>query len=181
MLRRENYLVRVLLAVIIMLTMAVSFLTDIAKAKDQSELLDEGLATNRAEQDDINVPILRNHGTADYYGYNEDQSTPGEFLTGDELSVYAIYNCFDEKPQTMIVAIYEKNNVLVNYKMCDGEIFNDSGTTEIDFRIKLRIPTGTSRYAYYQIFFWDSQTYVPIRKAKLYDFAYQTVNWIDWE
>jgi hypothetical protein len=87
MLGRMNYLLRVLLAVVIMMTMTFSFLTDIANAKDKTECFNEGLVTNRAEQDVISVPILSNYGRVDYNGYNEDQSTSGEFLTGDELEV----------------------------------------------------------------------------------------------
>jgi hypothetical protein len=85
-------------------------------------------------------------------------------VPGRTLSIEASFFITDNASITMYSALYNKRGALVGMTSVTGVISN--GT--ISFSSNLSIPANTEDGAYVKVFFWDSQTYEPIREAVMF-------------
>jgi len=97
----------------------------------------------------------------EYIDFTYDGMTAESIVPGKSLNVNARITTSDNRPITMIVAIYKKNGALI--KLMDTTGIINNGT--IAFNTNLDIPVNTESGAYVKVFFWDSQTFAPVRDA----------------
>jgi len=99
--------------------------------------------------------------TDNYLLFSYGENIAQAIIPGQTLKVAAKFTGESNLTQTMIVALYSSNGKLVSLVQNDGVVDSKA----IKFEGNLSIPAATEAGAYVRVFFWDTNTFVPLREA----------------